>query len=123
MAPDSDHPTRILIRTRTLWGDLCLDAVACEGSRLIRPKGDAVDGGCVFQNSRTRLCIKRFRILDFRAFQLFDVLTAYARAALQTLRSAPPVSASVRTSSCVNHMQIPSLGICAKFQEYREDMK
>ena len=30
-----------------------MDAVACEGSsrRLIRPKGDAADGGCVFQNS------------------------------------------------------------------------
>ena len=47
VAPDADHPTRTL--TRTLWGDLCLDAVACEGSRLIRPKGDAVDGGCAFQ--------------------------------------------------------------------------
>ena len=35
----------------TLWGDLCLDAVAGEGSRLIRPKGDdAVDGGFVNQN-------------------------------------------------------------------------
>ena len=43
MAPDADHPTRTL--TRTLWGDLCLDAVACEGSRLIRPKGGAVAGG------------------------------------------------------------------------------
>ena len=47
MAPDADHPTLALTRTRArrLWGDLCLDAVACEGSRLIRPKGDAVDGG------------------------------------------------------------------------------
>ena len=48
MAPDADHPTLTL--TRTLWGDLCLDAVASEGSKLIRPKGDAVDGGFVFQN-------------------------------------------------------------------------
>ena len=58
-APDADHPTRTRTRTRTrtLWGDLCLDAVACEGSRLIRPKGNAVDGGCVFQNSHTRVCI------------------------------------------------------------------
>ena len=24
---------------------------------LIRPKGNAVDGGCAFQNSRTRVCI------------------------------------------------------------------
>ena len=64
VAPDADNP--ILTRTRTLtltltvtltlWGDLCLDAVACEGSRLIPPEGDAVDGGCVFQNSRTRVC-------------------------------------------------------------------
>ena len=32
------HPTRTLTRarTRTLWSDQCLDAVACEGSRLIR---------------------------------------------------------------------------------------
>ena len=69
VAPDADNP--ILTRTRTLtltltvtltlWGDLCLDAVACEGSRLIRPKGDAVDRGCVFQNSRTRVCIQHFR--------------------------------------------------------------
>ena len=49
--------TRTRTRTRTLWGDLCLYAVACEGSRLIRPKGDALDGGCAFQNSRTRVCI------------------------------------------------------------------
>ena len=50
MAADADHPTRTLALTLTgtLWGDLCLDAVACEGSRLIRPKGDAVDGGYVF---------------------------------------------------------------------------
>ena len=57
VAPDADHPTRTLTRTRTLWGDLCLDAVACEGPRLIRPKGDAVDGGGVFEKSRTRVCI------------------------------------------------------------------
>ena len=59
VAPDADDPTRTrtLILTRTLWGDLCLDAVACEGSRLISLKGDAVDGGCVFQKSRTRVCI------------------------------------------------------------------
>ena len=32
VAPDADHPTLPLTRTvtRTLWGDLCLDAVACE---------------------------------------------------------------------------------------------
>ena len=57
--PDTDHPTQYLTltQTRTLWVDLCLDAVACKGSinRLIRPKGDAVDWGCVFQNSRTRV--------------------------------------------------------------------
>ena len=29
--------TLTLTLTRTLWGDQCLDAVACEGSRLIRP--------------------------------------------------------------------------------------
>ena len=45
VAPDADHPTRTLTVTLTLWGDLCLDTVACEGSRLIRPEGDAVDGG------------------------------------------------------------------------------
>ena len=41
MVPKADHPTGILTLTltltRTLWGDQCLDAVACEGSRLIRP--------------------------------------------------------------------------------------
>ena len=52
MAPDADRPT-----SRTLLGNLCLDAVACEASRLIRPKGDAVDGGCILQNSRTRVCM------------------------------------------------------------------
>ena len=59
VAPDADHPTRTLTLSLigTLWGDLCLDAVACEGSRLIRPKGDAADGGCAFQNSRTSVCI------------------------------------------------------------------
>ena len=65
VAPDADHPTRTLTRTRTrtrtLWGDLCLDAVACEGSRLIRPKGDAEDEGCSFQMSRTRVYIQLFR--------------------------------------------------------------
>ena len=47
MALDADNPTRTLILTvtRTLWGDLCLDAVVCEGYGLIRPKGDVVDGG------------------------------------------------------------------------------
>ena len=50
MALDADHPTRTLTRTvtRTLWGDLCLDAVACEGSRLIRPKGALWMGGAYF---------------------------------------------------------------------------
>ena len=37
--PKADHPTRTRTRTRTrtLWGGQCFDAVACEGSRLIRP--------------------------------------------------------------------------------------
>ena len=30
VAPEADHPTRTLTRARTLRGDLCLDAVACE---------------------------------------------------------------------------------------------
>ena len=30
MVPDADHPTRALTLTRTLWGDLCLDAVGYE---------------------------------------------------------------------------------------------
>ena len=36
---DYDHSTLTLTLTLigTLWGDQCLDAVACEGSRLIRP--------------------------------------------------------------------------------------
>ena len=36
---DNDHSTRTLIHTLIgmLWGDQCLDAVAREGSRLIRP--------------------------------------------------------------------------------------
>ena len=70
MAPDADDPTRslTLTLTRTLWGDLCLDAVACEGSRLIWPKGDAVDGGCVFLNSRTR-CVQFFRLYELSKTQ------------------------------------------------------
>ena len=130
MAPDADHPTRPLTRTpiRTPWGELCVDAVACEGSTLIGPKGDAVDWGCVFQNSRTRVCIQHFRILEpFHHYSLVE----YAGAALQTLPRAPPpaivgkimFSVSVCTSFCVNHMQIPCWAICAKFQEYREDQK
>ena len=69
MAPDADHPTRTLTLTlpRTLWGDLCLDAVACEGSRLIPPKEDAVDEGCAFQNARTRVDI-RYNIFDLFQF-------------------------------------------------------
>ena len=67
----------------------------------------------------------------FRAFPPFDVLTLYAGAALQTLPRAPPPaivgkivsSISVRTSSCVNHMQILCWEICANFQDYREDKK
>ena len=35
MVPNADHPTLTL--TRTPWGDQLLDAVACEGYRLIRP--------------------------------------------------------------------------------------
>ena len=52
MAPDADYPTLTLTLTvtRTLWGDLCLDAVTCEGSRLIRPKGDTLGmGGAYFK--------------------------------------------------------------------------
>ena len=39
VAPDADDPTQTLPLTLigTLCGDLCLDAVACECSRLIRP--------------------------------------------------------------------------------------
>ena len=65
MAPDADHPTRTLTRslTRTLWGDLCLDAVACEGSGLIRAKGDAVKGGAHFKSRAPGCTYKQlFRI-------------------------------------------------------------
>ena len=50
---DADHPTRTLTLTvsRTLWGGLCLDAVACEGSRLIRSKGVLWMGGAYFKLS------------------------------------------------------------------------
>ena len=34
-----------------------LEVLILQVSRLIRPKGDAVHGGCVFQNSRNRVCI------------------------------------------------------------------
>ena len=130
MALDADHPTRTLTRTRTLWGDLCLDAVACEGSSLIRPKGDAVDGGCVFQNSRTRVCIYHFRILEPFHHSMYS-LVVYAGVALKTLPRAPPTAivgkkmflVSFRTSSCVHHVQITCWEICAKFQDYREDKK
>ena len=113
VALDADHPTRTLTRTRTLWGDLCLDAVACEGSSLIRPKGDAVDGGCVFQNSRTRVCIYHFRILEPFHHSMYS-LVVYAGVALKTLPRAPPTAivgkkmflVSFRTSSCVHHVQI-----------------
>ena len=37
MAPDADHPTQTL--TLTLWGNLCLDAVACEGLWLVKVLG------------------------------------------------------------------------------------
>ena len=67
VAPDVDHPTRTLTLPLTLigtlWGDLCLDAVACEGSRLFRPEGDAVHGGRAFQNPHTRVYIHFFRTL------------------------------------------------------------
>ena len=58
MAPHADRPTRALTLTltRTLWGDLWLDAVAGEGSRLIRPKGDA-NGGYTFQKPHTRVSV------------------------------------------------------------------
>ena len=49
MAIDADDPTRTLTLTRTLWGELRLNAVACEGSRLIRPKGMLWMGGAYFQ--------------------------------------------------------------------------
>ena len=49
--------------TRTLWGDLGLEAVAWEGSRLFRPEGDAVHGGRAFQNPHTRVYIHFFRTL------------------------------------------------------------
>ena len=58
VALDVDHPTQTPTRTgiQTLWGEQCLDDVAFEGSGLIRPKGDAVDAECTFQNSRMRVC-------------------------------------------------------------------
>ena len=61
VALDADHPTRTLTRTvtRTLWGDLCLDAVACEGSRLIRPKGVLWMGGAYFK-TRAPECAYNF---------------------------------------------------------------
>ena len=42
MVSDADHLTLTLTLlrinlTQTLWGDQCLDVVACEGSRSIRP--------------------------------------------------------------------------------------
>ena len=49
MAPGADHPTRTRTLPRTLSGDLCMDAVACEGSSLIQPKRDEVDGGAYFE--------------------------------------------------------------------------
>ena len=45
LTPTTRTLTLTLTLTRMLWGDLCLDAVACGGYRLIRPKGGAVDGG------------------------------------------------------------------------------
>ena len=99
-----------------------------------------MNGGCVFQNSRTRDVHITFS--HFRAFLPIDVLTVYAGEALQIPPRAPPASpffldvpfrknivgkivfsVSVRTSSCVNHMQIPCWEICAKFQDYWEDKK
>ena len=65
VAPDADHPTRTLTRTRTrtqtrtLWGDLRLDAVACEGSRLILPKGMLWMGGA-FLKTRAPGCAYNF---------------------------------------------------------------
>ena len=56
MAPDADHPTlaRTLTATRMLWGDLCLDAVACEldavacgGSRWLFFRYIFVGGVCM----------------------------------------------------------------------------
>ena len=57
VALDADNPTGQPTRSRPLWCDVRLDAVACEGSRLIRRKGGAVDGGCAFKSSRTRVYI------------------------------------------------------------------
>ena len=61
---DADHPnpTRTVTLTRTQWGDLCLDAAACESLSLIRPKWDPVNGGCAYQNSHTRVFVEFFRI-------------------------------------------------------------
>ena len=64
VAPAADRPTRTLTVTQTLWGDLCLDAVACEGSRLIRPKGDAVDEGCVFHKRLKNVSCEYDRLND-----------------------------------------------------------
>ena len=62
MAPDADHPapTLTLTRSRTLWGDLCLDAVACEGSRPIR--GMLWMGGAYFK-TRAPGCAPFARVL------------------------------------------------------------
>ena len=55
--------------------------MACEGSRLIWPKWDAEDGGCVFQNSNTpgvhtivHITFSLFRMLG-RKNGLFNVKT------------------------------------------------
>ena len=48
MALDADRPTRTLTLIRTLWGDLCLDAVVCEVSRLILSKGGCCGWGVRF---------------------------------------------------------------------------
>ena len=56
--PNADHPTR----TRTLWGDLCLDAVVCEDSRLIRTKGDMLwVGGAHFKTRAPGCTYKCFQ--------------------------------------------------------------
>ena len=64
VAPDADHPTRTLTPTltRTLWGDLSLDAVACEGSRGMLWMRGFTGMHQPFQNSTPGLGGKLLRI-------------------------------------------------------------
>ena len=104
MAPDAHHPTRTLTRTRTLWGDLCLDAVAaCEGSRLIRPKGMLWMGGAYF---KTRAPGCAYNIFAFNCI-CRSRSSNPAKSTTTSYSCKIVFSVSVRTSSCVNHIQIP----------------